>query len=191
MMPSAPLPPTFSFKQVEAALASVLDVADEKRATFASRLSQLQKLGLPWDANSGRGVKVAYSLRQIAEMLFYFDLLDAGVSPNIIVTHFRDSPVFRGSKAWRETVLASAKPQSGLWMTLTINALAYLRDSDAARVGPSLREQIWTLSITDSAPLNPVATATARPMIVINLAARVRVLLRACNVDPSTLATED
>ena len=122
----------FSFKEVEQLLAGALWVVDDpkKRATFRSRMQQLQKLGLPWGANAGRGVRVRYSLPQVAEMLLYFDLLDIGVMPNVLTIQFRDNPVYKRLGFYSQVIKDSVLTNTPFWFYFSARALTYLRVSN-------------------------------------------------------------
>lgn len=177
--------PTFSFKEVEAALATSLRIVDEsgKRATFTSRLQQLQKLGLPWGANSGRGIRVRYTVAQIAETLFYCDLLDVGWTPALIATHFRDQPVHTG-QAWAKIVIGLLDRKQNCWIVLTPNALEYLRDENLNRAEPSALETVWMLSVGER-----YDTSYPLPVVLINLSRRLGNLAQCLGIAPSSIVT--
>jgi len=72
----------FPYGVVEAALAEVLSIEPERMKAFRARLLHLRNLGVPSVlAKPGSGRKIAYSLRQVLEMLFALVLEDGGFTP--------------------------------------------------------------------------------------------------------------
>lgn len=72
---------TFSFGEVEAALARLNDIASEKRVAFAGRLRVLQKCGVPMRGTPGRGKQGAFTLDHVFQMAFGVELLQCGLPP--------------------------------------------------------------------------------------------------------------
>jgi len=72
----------FPYGVVEAALAEVLNIEPERMKAFRARLLHLRNLGVPSVLpKPGSGRKIAYSLRQVLEMLFALVLEDGGFTP--------------------------------------------------------------------------------------------------------------
>jgi hypothetical protein len=72
----------FPYGVVEAALAEVLNIERERMKAFRARLLHLRNLGVPSVLpRPGSGRKIAYSLRQVLEMLFVLVLEDGGFTP--------------------------------------------------------------------------------------------------------------
>lgn len=164
----------FSLKDVEAILAVVLRIADSKRETFRGRIQQLQRLGLPWGTNAGRGIKADYSIRQIAEILVYFDLLDASVPPSTLTATFKDTPLYESDIGWNLIHAVAFADQPPLSLIVFPNALAYLRTSGEI---PSTDKPHRIIGISGTPTIFP--DGHARPMIEILLSDRLRELYRA------------
>lgn len=140
--------PTFTFGQVQDVLGGLLGIAPEKRGAFASRLQQLQRMGLPKGSNVGRGAKVQYAYWQMAEMLLYLDLLDAGVTPALIQAHFGGRPYYTLAGA---RLAESAPPdETGYHLLVYLHALEALRSPNAERTKPSATDHsFWQGSGVD------------------------------------------
>jgi hypothetical protein len=164
--------PEFSLKEVEAVLAHMLRIHPEKRATFAARLQQLQRLGLPSGARPGRGVRFRYAYWQLAEFSLFCDLLDAGVPPHLIQTHFK-APGFYGLAGQGEGVEHSTADRDN-FTYIELHALDYLRSSNPDAVEHAADH------VMKRGPGSYLASANAEtPVIAINLSDRLRKLKAA------------
>ena len=72
---------SFTFAQVEAALASCHDIADNKRSAFANRLKHLQKLGFLPEIKTGRGKAAAYKGQHIYLLGLALEFIELGLTP--------------------------------------------------------------------------------------------------------------
>ncbi len=70
-----------SLGELEAALASLHDVAPDRRHAFQARIKHLQKLGFPPGTNTGKGKRAAYDLEAIAKLVGAFELMQFGLMP--------------------------------------------------------------------------------------------------------------
>jgi hypothetical protein len=70
------------FGALEEMLRYLLNVAPADEGKLLSRLRNMQREGFPPGINVGRGVKVSYSVEQLAAILFLHMLVDAGFPPD-------------------------------------------------------------------------------------------------------------
>ena len=68
------------YKLVEVALAATLEVPTNRMGAFRARLRHLKNLGLPAD-KPGSGKQIAYSRRQVLELLIALEIENLGVAP--------------------------------------------------------------------------------------------------------------
>lgn len=74
-----------SYADVEATLAQLNRIADDKRTAFKARLKHFQRLGFPDGANTGTGKRVLYSVQMLLQLAFATELSQAGMSPKRVV----------------------------------------------------------------------------------------------------------
>lgn len=95
-----------TYGEVEAALAEMHRIPDEKRVAFKARLKHFQRLGFPKGANTGTGKRVAYTLGMTLHLAVATDLVQLGNTPERIANKIigEDSSTFaRGfSRAFTE-----------------------------------------------------------------------------------------
>lgn len=72
--------------QVEKLLRDGLEIDEENRSTFKSRIKHLQRMQFPPGTNTGKGKKFDYGWSQIIQYIVVFDLIDQGLSPEIAVS---------------------------------------------------------------------------------------------------------
>lgn len=168
--------PTFSFGMVVKFLAVAYNVSGIKYKTFASRLQQLQKMGLPYGTNTGRGIRAAYETWHLCEFQFYLDLLQAGVSPSMVAARFADAPFYGAEGVGFEAESRAAKGEH-YYAYVQINALKYLEsDSLSAYRDDSASYTECSLG-SDLSRLLPIARH--EPGVLVDLAVRVDILKRA------------
>lgn len=165
--------PEFSLKEVEAVLSEMFGIHPRKRATFAARLQQLQRMGLPSGAKPGRGVRFRYAYWQLAEFSFFCDLLDAGVPPHLIQAHFASAGFYAAAGVGEGAERDTASPADD-HIFIEMHALDYLRSSNPDAVEHAADH------VLKRRPSNYLATANAEtPVIAINLSDRLRRLKAA------------
>lgn len=71
----------YGFADVEAALAEIHGIADEKRSAFSNRLKHLQRLGFPPGVNTGRGRAATYYAEHAFLLGVALQLNEISVSP--------------------------------------------------------------------------------------------------------------
>lgn len=160
---------SFSYKQTEAILADAFGVADEKRATFGSRLGQLKKMGLPRGTNTGRGSRVAYRPWHLVELQYCLDLLNAGVTP-AVVEEYVNRAEHSVTEAWGQSAEHSRRIGKPYYTYLMLNRLEHL----AGRTGATLSEDDRVAVGYDLDGIIKAVNGT--PGIIIDLAARIGVL---------------
>ena len=69
------------YKNVEAALAAVLEIKLEEMGAFRARLRHLRNLGLPKLPTPGSGQRIAYTEKQAFTMQIALELEDLGIAP--------------------------------------------------------------------------------------------------------------
>lgn len=92
-----------TYKAMEAVLVGHFNIAPERVGTFKSRIKQLQRLGFPGGVNTGRGVKMSYTLEHLFKLVTAFELIGAGMPAEratSIVTHHWDKFAFGYASAW-------------------------------------------------------------------------------------------
>lgn len=159
----------FSLGEIEAVLSHMFRIDPAKRATFAARLQQLQRMGLPAGAQPGRGKRFRYEFWQVADYALCVDLLDAGLPPNLLKVHFSQgfySLVGTGHKAQ----VHPPTPQEGLHLFLEVNALNYLRSADEGIAGENAADHLMKFR-TGAAYLCTDDAST--PVIAVNLSKRL------------------
>jgi len=163
--------PGFSLGEIEAALAHMFGVHPAKRATFSARLQQLQRLGLPSGAQPGRGKRFRYEFWQVADFAVCVDLLDAGIPPNLLKTHFSGvggvySAVGMGAKIEH----CNPTPTEGLHLFIEFRALNYLRSTDAGRTEEHAADHIMKFRAGAGYLIGETADT---PVVVLNLSKRL------------------
>lgn len=161
---------TFTFGQVQRILASYIGAHESKRKRLIARLQQLQRLGLPKGTNVGKSARAQYQMWQVAELAFYLDLLDAGVTPATLETYFRDRPIYSMDGVAR---FSEAGPY---FVAFHANALGAIRSPNPHATGPRVTDEAWTMG-ADLAKVAGGALANSyahSPMILIDLGARLR-----------------
>jgi hypothetical protein len=173
---------TFTFKQVEAILADVFAIAPVKRKTFAARLQQLQKMGLPHGSNTGRGSRATYATWQLCDLQFYLDLLDAGATPALIAARYKGLGFFSVDGTGR-----SAELFPNCYVHTRFNSLKHLSSSDLTTGPEGIGYNEWSIG-PDLAKV--LKFADGKPGILIDLAVRLRKLKVAIAVHRPELAEQ-
>ena len=79
---------TFSYAQIETALAKIYEAEDVQRTRFRARLKHFRKLGIP-SRNPGKGSRITYSAASAAsdvfQLLICLELAEFGIDPYLIV----------------------------------------------------------------------------------------------------------
>jgi hypothetical protein len=114
------------FGQLEACLAHIQQVADEKRYTFQSRLKQWQKMGFPAGTKVGKGAKVKYTFQHLCQIVIMMQMMRLGLTPERSI-HMVNSgwPRFREGLLDAIDNLAKVRPQI-TYAFVHVNALAEL-----------------------------------------------------------------
>lgn len=169
------------FKSVEEVLWAVFDVAEHKRVSFRSRIQQLQKLRLPWGVNVGRGGRALYSIQQVLEMMLYFDLFEAGVSPSALAAQFEQDPWFKRTDRFTYAV---EQMHCGLVLVYHQNGLQHFRDD--TRVGggtdASDRSMVYALPADPKIRKEWLSYSKPRPLIQIYISRRMDDLFQAAGI---------
>lgn len=75
----------FTFKEVFDFLCEIGSIGNERKATFCSRLQQLQRLGFPVGVNVGQGKKMKYSRAHVFQIAFAFEMFAVGLAPRVVI----------------------------------------------------------------------------------------------------------
>ena len=75
---------TYSYKEIETALARMHDIHPSALKAFRARLRHLRNLGIPDLPKVGSGSRVAYSLDNAEELAFALELMQFGIAPAIL-----------------------------------------------------------------------------------------------------------
>lgn len=173
--------PGFAFSEVVEILSKMFDVHGDRRDTFVSRLQQFQKLGLPGNANVGRGAKVRYVNWQLADLAVLLELIDCGITPGTLRDYFRPGGrnylgVFStgGYGLGVQNSLDTERPD--LWWLPRFNALAYLKQpKNDERDGPHPLDRVDMGRSSD----NIIEELSNQPGLAINLTAHLQRLRNA------------
>lgn len=74
-----------TYAEVEAVLAALHHIADDKRVAFKARLKHFQRLKFPDGSNTGTGKRVVYTIDMFVKLAFAMELTQIGMSPKRIV----------------------------------------------------------------------------------------------------------
>ena len=74
---------SFSYAQVEGALAKVLEIAPDQFGAFAARLRHLRALDVPRSSKPGSGRRISYEWTHAAQMLVALLFQSLGCAPRI------------------------------------------------------------------------------------------------------------
>lgn len=72
---------TFTFGEIEALLAELHDIADEKRTAFQARLKNFHRLGFPTHLETQKGKTARYRPGQLTELALALELTQLGMPP--------------------------------------------------------------------------------------------------------------
>jgi hypothetical protein len=75
--------PTFTYAEVETALAKVYDAADVQKTAFRGRLKHFRKLGIP-QQQPGKGSRISYTASDVFQLMIACELAEFGVDPSLI-----------------------------------------------------------------------------------------------------------
>lgn len=73
------------YGQVEAILAFLNNIAEDKRVAFQGRLKHLQRLGFPEGINTGKGKAATYTFGHLMQMVLALEFLQSGLTPQLAV----------------------------------------------------------------------------------------------------------
>jgi hypothetical protein len=114
------------FGQLEACLAHIQQVSDEKRYTFQSRLKQWQKMGFPAGTKVGKGTKAKYTFQHLCQIVVMMQMMRLGLTPERSI-HMVNAgwPRFRHGLLEAIDHIAKVQPQI-IYAFVHVNALAEL-----------------------------------------------------------------
>lgn len=106
---------SYSFAEVEAALAQLNSIASTSRSAFANRLKHLQRKGFPPGVNTGRGKAASYGAEHVVQLALALELISFGYSPEKAIAVMRQSVVAVAEGIDRvtdfnETILCNFQP---------------------------------------------------------------------------------
>ena len=138
---------TYSYKVVEASLASTFSVEQARLGSFRGRIGHLQRIGIV-PSSPGRGRRIQYSFEDVAKWAFTLEVEEFGMDPTVCVT------IVDG--LWSMVKPASLKSPRGL----LIMAPAMISDPKG-----------WTATatVTDRTGLLTIAQTWPRRLMVIDL----------------------
>lgn len=114
----------FSFSEAERLIATMENIAPDRRGALNSRLKQWQKLGMPDGVNVGRGKRAAYGAKQLYQLALMIRLLKAGVTPDRASSVILDQWMFfRGAIVATLQAIAAGNPDP-LLVLIRLNALS-------------------------------------------------------------------
>lgn len=120
----------FRYPDIEAALAAMHSIADERRSAFSNRLRHLQKNGFPPGTNPGRGKAVVYNVRHAVQMAVILEMNQVGLNPERAMNLAKENM----SRIQAATYLAATEMRSGdeeaILLVFDPVTLADLRDKN-------------------------------------------------------------
>jgi hypothetical protein len=138
--------PRFPYGEVEAGLMVALDIKDEWRTLFRSRIKHFQRLGINGPGvrpGKGSGSSFRYSFEQAARLAIAFLLADIGLDPlhsvQLIERHWARQLRYRVHQA----VASNARGDYGVFLVLRLSAMRgpWDKDSDVASIGAFQRRR--------------------------------------------------
>lgn len=131
-----------AWREVDALLAQLHGIPDEKRLAFHARIKHLQVRGFPEGTNTGSGKRARYTFSKLMQLVVAVELMQTGVVPQMTVKLVSGSwPGLRLSilsatynrSEWQESLLG---PNTDEWLWLLHpEALRELSVSGGARFG--------------------------------------------------------
>lgn len=115
------------FADFETVLSAVAGVFNNRRATFASRLKQWQKMGFPATPKAGRGGRAIYRLQHILQAAILIELLGLGLTPErgiALVKHWW--PQIRAGLIEAVDMIERGSPEP-IYLAVSLDALSELR----------------------------------------------------------------
>jgi hypothetical protein len=129
---------------VEKLLRDGLEIDEENRSTFKSRIKHLQRMQFPPGTNTGKGKKFDYGWPQIIQYIVVFDLLDQGMSPEIATSLVveSESKIERGAITFARMLSSSDSAHEmvsnmkslegqGMFLRCVANGLGSLKRNDS------------------------------------------------------------
>jgi hypothetical protein len=135
--------PRFPYGEVEAGLMAALDIKDEWRTLFRSRIKHFQRLGVN-GVRPGKGSPLRYSFEQAARLAIAFLFADIGIDPLLtvqLIEKFWEKGSLRHYV--RRAVAPDAIGDHGLFLVLRLTAMRgpWAKDSAVASVGAFQRRR--------------------------------------------------
>ena len=88
--------PTFTYAEVEDALAKVYDATDVQKTTFRGRLKHFRKLGIP-SQQPGKGSRISYTASDVFQLMIACEFAEFGLDPRLITKITRRHWGLKGS----------------------------------------------------------------------------------------------
>jgi hypothetical protein len=125
--------PRFSYAEVEAGLMVALDIKDEWRTLFKSRVKHFQRLGVNGaGVRPGKGSPLRYSFEQAARLAIAFLLADIGIDPLLSVQLIEKFWERSLRSRIRRAVAPDARGERGWFLVLRLTAMRGPWDEDSA-----------------------------------------------------------
>lgn len=130
--------PRFPYREVEDGLAVALDIKDEWRTLFRSRIKHVQRLGINGaGVRPGKGASFSYSFEQAARLAIAFLLADIGLDPLLSVQLIEKFWERSLRSRVQRAVAPNARGEHGLFLVLRLTAMRgpWAKDSAVASIG--------------------------------------------------------
>jgi hypothetical protein len=137
--------PRFPYGEVEAGLMVALDIKDEWRTLFRSRIKHFQRIGVNGvGVRPGKGSPLRYSFEQAARLAIAFLFADIGIDP-LLTVQLIEKFWQKGSLPHyvRRAVAPNARGKHGLFLVLRLTAMRgpWAKDSAVASIGAFQRRR--------------------------------------------------
>ena len=115
--------PTFSYGQVEAALAEIYGAEDVQRKAFRGRLQNVRKLGIP-KQQPGKGSRIRYTITDALFLMLALELSEFGLDPHIVARTLRS----QWHMMLRRFQLAQQYPADDVYIAISTRLMSWSRN---------------------------------------------------------------
>jgi hypothetical protein len=189
--------PTYSYAEVEGALANLYAAKVVQQTTFRGRLKHFRKLQIP-EEQPGKGSRIRYSLPDIFQLLIAFEFAELGLDPHLIATivrrHWRHK--FTIAVDWTERfrrddfcIAIELRCASSIWDRKWIHEW-YKETDTGITAGATTPVAIQVLKATDVPTYSKEMLKQGRRFAIFNLSVRIRGVMKALESEISYGSSE-
>jgi hypothetical protein len=125
---------SFTFGQIEEILATIHNIADDRRVAFEGRLKHLRRWNFPTGSKPGKGKTLSYTVEHLFMMVLALELIQTGMTPKVVVDRITSlwlplfGTVYPNSQTHTELDESNEAPEWYYWV-VQIEALSDLAHS--------------------------------------------------------------